>query len=288
MPRLGDTTLGSIGAGNMARAILEGLLAADMLAPKQIHAADPNPDARAPLATRGIHVSATNDDAWKADVVLLAVKPQILPAVLQDGAGRIRPEALLISIAAGVRIATIRDHLGDEVRVIRVMPNTPLLVGAGVSCIAPGSGVTEGDLCLAMELFGACGHAYRVEESQLDAVTALSGSGPAYVFAFCEALAKAGAAAGLPASLAGTLARQTLVGAARMLEMRPDPPGRLREQVTSPGGTTEAALRTLQAEGWERVITDAVAAACARSKELAGDVPPTDTAPPSSMDGRHC
>lgn len=282
MPRFGDTTLSSIGAGNMARAILEGLLDADMLAPERILATDPNPAAREACAARGIRVSESNDEAWKADLILLAVKPQVLPDVLREARGERNPSALVISIAAGVRIATIRECLGEGVRVIRAMPNTPLLVGAGVSGLAPGPGVTEGDFILAMELFGACGHAYRVEESQLDAVTALSGSGPAYVFAFCEALAQAGVAAGLPTALADTLARQTLVGAARMLEVRPDSAARLREQVTSPGGTTEAALRSLDAAGWAGILSDAVAAATARSRELAGDVPVTE---PSAMPG---
>ncbi len=264
-----DGPIGFLGYGNMASAIAEGLIEQGIVRSTDILAYDPV-EARVDAARmRGIEaVDSTRALAQRTKVLVLAVKPQQMAealAVLKPG---FQTETLIISIAAGISTAFVRRHLGDATRVIRVMPNTPALVEAGAAGIAAGEGCTEADLALAQALFSAVGIAEVVRESDIDAVTALSGSGPAYFFYAVECLVEAAVAEGLNHDVATRLAAQTLYGAGQLLKDSGEPAAELRRKVTSPGGTTEAAIKTFQSEGLGRVFAAGVAAAAARSREL--------------------
>jgi pyrroline-5-carboxylate reductase len=267
-------TIGFIGAGNMAEAIARGLLRSALYQPSEIRATDPNPE-RQRLFTDSLGITCNGDcqkGAAASDIVILAVKPFVMGEVLQQIADTLDPDALIISIAAGVSSKFIEGALGGggefAHRVIRVMPNTPMLAGKGMSAIAPGAHCSHDDLITAERIFAAAGKTVRVEESQIDAVTAVSGSGPAYVFFLAEALADAGKAAGLSEAHAALLARETVIGAAALLDQSKDTPAELRRKVTTPKGTTQAAIETLQAGDFTGLMTKAVAAAARRSKEL--------------------
>ena len=254
-----------IGGGRMGEALLAGLVAADWAAPADLRIVEPVATRRDQLGELfpGVHVAAEPGDA---DGVVLAVKPGIVAdacrALGDHTVGRV------LSIAAGVTLSTIEEALGDERPVVRAMPNTPSLIGAGAAAIAPGAHAADDDLAWAESILGAVGVVVRVPESQLDAVTGLSGSGPAYVFLVAEALIEAGVLAGLARDVAETLAGQTLVGAARLLAEGDDDAAALRAAVTSPGGTTAEGLRVLEAAGVRSALIEAVAAATARSREL--------------------
>jgi pyrroline-5-carboxylate reductase len=207
-------------------------------------------------------------DPVEADGIVLAVKPNDAESACRS---LDRPTRLL-SIAAGVRLASLESWLGDGVPVVRAMPNTPALVGAGAAAIAPGSAATDEDLAWAEEILSSVGTVVRVGESLLDAVTGLSGSGPAYLFLVAEAMTEAGVLAGLPRDTSAALTIQTLLGSARLLAETGDGPETLRAAVTSPGGTTAAGLRALEQHGVRAAFLDAVTAATARSREL-GQVP---------------
>jgi pyrroline-5-carboxylate reductase len=217
-------------------------------------------------------VAEPREIAGKADVVVLAVKPFIISEALQQIAAVLKPDALLISIAAGISCAFIEKELATagvaNARVVRVMPNTPMLAGKGMSALARGTHASEQDLIAAEKIFAAAGKTVRVPETAMDAVTALSGSGPAYIFYLTEALAQAGAAAGLTELQAGQLAKETVIGAATLLAQSKDTPAELRRKVTTPNGTTQAAIETLQAGDFVGLMTKAIAAAAKRSKEL--------------------
>lgn len=263
-------TIAFLGAGNMANAIIGGVIAAGTYRPEQITASDVRPEATAALAaTHGIGRSDSNPQAVKtANVVVLAVKPQTFPELLPEIASSLRADALVISIAAGVPIAVIEAGLGERVRVVRVMPNTPALVRAGATALSAGTRATDADLDTAEAVFAAVGITVRVPETALDAVTGLSGSGPAYVFRMVEALIAGGEAAGLEPADARALATQTLFGAAKLLVETAEAPDELRRKVTSPGGTTAAGLAALEDSGFETAIKNCVLAATARGKEL--------------------
>jgi pyrroline-5-carboxylate reductase len=257
------TTLVIVGGGRMGEALLGGLLAGGWSA-ADLAVVEPVAPRREELAKRfdGVLVSA---EPVTADGAVIAVKPpDVTAAIAAAGAGRI------LSIAAGVTIAALEAAAGDGVPVVRAMPNTPALVGAGAAAIAGGSAATEDDLAWAESVLGAVGSVVRVPEHLLDAVTGLSGSGPAYVFLVVEALVEAGVLAGLPRPTAAALASQTVLGAARLLVESGDSPEALRAMVTSPGGTTAAGLRELERHGVRAAFLEAVAAATARSKELGG------------------
>ena len=262
--------LGVVGAGNMAEAILRGAFAAGVLQPPEVIAADPTPARRELFASLGVAVTADAAEAVAGvPFVLLAVKPQSLPDLaalrtLDRGA------QVVVSIMAGVRCQRIADACGGPARVVRVMPNTPLLVGRGMSAVAVGPDAHPGDDAFAMKLFGAAGEAVRVEEGQLDAVTAVSGSGPAYLFLLAEAMHAAAVERGLDDALAETLVRQTLLGSAELLAGGDVDAATLRARVTSPGGTTQAAVEVLEAQGVRAAVGEAIAAAARRSVELAG------------------
>lgn len=261
-----------IGAGNMALALIEGLIGAKTVSASQILASDPRPDL-AQLATKhGFTAAASNAAAAReADVIVLSTKPQIFPTMLPELAADIGHAPLVISIAAGVPVAAIEALLGGNARVVRSMPNTPALVGVGATAIAPGAHATEADMVMAEAVFRAVGVVKRVEERFMNAVTALSGSGPAYVYLLAEAMIEAGIAAGLPADVATALAVQTVTGAGKLLGASPEPPATLRKNVTSPGGTTQAALETFDAGGFRELVTKAVLAATRRGEELGAE-----------------
>lgn len=264
------TRVGFIGAGQMATALAKGFLAAGILTPDHLFAADAYPAAAEKFhAATGVRPLSGNVTVVEAsDVVFLAVKPQQLAGVLRELAPVLGPDRLVVSIAAGVTLATLEAGLGAARRVIRVMPNTPSLVGAGAAAYALGSHATAADGKLVETLLGTVGLCLPVTETQLDAVTGLSGSGPAFVYQFIEALSDGGVRAGLPRDLATKLAAQTVLGAAQMVLTTGQHPGPLKDAVTSPGGTTIAGLHALEQGGLRGVVMNAVTAAWLRSKEL--------------------
>lgn len=259
-----------IGAGNMARALIGGLLENDHPAGRLI-AADPDPDTRTAIE-RDFGVEATDDNPHavaNADVVVLAVKPQVIDGVLGSVASNLSHDAVVISVAAGIPVARIRRRLGDQAAIVRVMPNTPALRGLGATGMyaAPQCSAAQRDRARA--LFEAVGLVFEVQdEALMDAVTAISGSGPAYFFALTEALANAGREAGLPEPIARGLATQTAAGAGAMLTGDEVDPSELRRRVTSPGGTTAAALESFAHDGLDAIVERAVRAAVRRGREL--------------------
>lgn len=254
----------------MARALLRGCLARAELASDQLAATDVSADARAYVQRElGLRTFGTNADAaaW-ATTIVLAVKPQVLAAVLAEIAPVMTPDKLVISIAAGATIARITEGLAGHARVIRAMPNTPALVLAGATAVSASAGATADDLREAEALFGSVGSVVSVAEGLMDAVTGLSGSGPAYAFMAIEALSDGGVQAGLPRDVATRLAAQTLLGAAKLALESGEHPGRLKDMVTSPAGTTIAGVAALERAGFRTALMQAVEAATARAKAL--------------------
>jgi pyrroline-5-carboxylate reductase len=263
------TQIAVIGAGMMGEALLAGLLRAGH-APDTVLVGERRADRAAELEERyGVRV-VDNAEAAAADTVLLVVKPQDVPAVLGELAPVLRPGQLLVSLAAGITIAAVEALVPEGVGVVRVMPNTPALVGQGMAALSPGSHCTDDQLARATELLSSAGRAVVVPEKQQDAVTAVSGSGPAYVFLVAEAMIEAGVHLGLPRATSRELTVQTLLGAATMLSESGEHPAVLRENVTSPAGTTAAALGRLEAHGLRAAFLDALRAAHDRSVELGG------------------
>ncbi len=263
--------IGFVGGGNMAGAMIKGLLAAGLYRPEQVCASDVDAQKRAALRRR-FHVAVTDDNAAlvrDAKVIVLAVKPQIIDEALAQLRPAVTAAKLFLSIAAGVPTARVEAGLGNNTRVLRAMPNTPALLGQGMSVVVRGRHATAADERTGLRLLRAVGAAVSVnDEKLLDAVTGLSGSGPAYVYLFAEGLIAGGIAAGLSPSLATQLALQTLRGAAAMLQETGEPPEALRAMVTSPGGTTLAGLNELDARGFKAAVTAAVVRATRRSEEL--------------------
>ena len=267
---LNGQRLAIIGAGNMGEALLRGLLGASLTKPETIVATGRRAE-RLEYLRESYGIATTTDNAAAvadAEVILLAVKPQIMDRVLGQIAPDLEDDALVISVAAGRTIASIEKHLHPGVHVWRAMPNTPAIVGMGATGIAAREGATDGQEALVRELFLAVGSVIRVDESLMDAVTGLSGSGPAYVMMIIEALADAGVKVGLPRYQAQTLAAQTVLGSARLLIDTNEHPGVLKDRVTSPGGAAIAGLHTLEEGGLRTTLINAVEAATARSKEL--------------------
>jgi pyrroline-5-carboxylate reductase len=267
--------IGLLGAGAMGEALAAGLLAAGTPADGLV-AAEPDPARRKGVAERlGIRTTADGAEAVEAsDVVVLAVKPGVVAAAL-DALGSLgddrRRRPLWVSIAAGVPLASLAAHLPEDARIVRAMPNTPALVRAGATAFVAGGAASAADRAAARRLFEAVGYVWEAPaESYLDAVTGLSGSGPAYVFVLLEALADAGVAAGLPRDAAYPLAVHTVLGAAKLALETGVHPGSLKDQVTSPGGTTIAGLERLEAGGFRAAVQAAVAAATRRARELGG------------------
>ena len=262
--------VGFLGAGNMGEAMIRGMLQAGLVPAGSIAASDAQRERLAHVAGQyGIRGVAGNVDLVReSDVIVLAVKPQIMAAVLGEIAPAVDAQKLLISIAAGVPTGTIRAQLGRTVRLIRVMPNTPALVLEGVTAIARADGLAAGDLETAQELFGAVGKVVLLEEDALDAVTGLSGSGPAYIAIVIESLADGGVKMGLDRATAMTLAAQTVLGSAKLILETGAHPGQLKDMVSSPGGTTIAGIAALEEGGVRRTFISAVERATLRSREL--------------------
>src|SRR5712692_10801192 len=269
MGKMPDKSIGFVGAGNMAEAMIRGLLRGKVFAPGHVTASAPREERQRELAEKyGIRVTGDNREAAAQSIVVLSVKPQILGKVLDEITGSVRAESLVISIAAGVPVAAIQAKLRSGTRVVRAMPNTPALVDAGATAIARGEHAQESDLEDAKRIFDAVGLTVVLDETLLDAVTGLSGSGPAYVFLILEALSDAGVKVGLSRRTAQLLAAQTLLGSAKLLLETNEHPGKLKDMVTSPGGTAITGLHTLENGGVRTTLMNAVEAATRRSREL--------------------
>jgi len=258
-----------VGAGVMGEALLSGLLRSGRRV-SELVVAERRPERAAELTERyGVEVLGNVEAAAKADTVVLVVKPQDMGAVLDEIAPHLRPGALVVSLAAGITTAFVEARLANGVPVVRVMPNTPALVDEGMAAISAGSHCDEAHLAEAEALLAAVGRVIRVPEKQQDAVTAISGSGPAYIFFVVESMIEAGVHLGLPRATANELVVQTLVGAAKMLRETGEHPVVLREDVTSPAGTTAAAVRELEHHKVRAAFLSAMEAARNRSRELA-------------------
>lgn len=264
--------IGFVGAGNMTGALLRGLLRAGQYKPGSIAASDPL-EAQIRRLKRLHKVDVTRDNralVRQSQIVVLAVKPQMMAGVLEEIRSETNPRKLFISIAAGFPLRRLEAGLGGQARVVRVMPNTPALVGRGVSVVVAGAKATPADLRQTLRIFKAVGEAVSITgEDLLDAVTALSGSGPAFVYLFAESLIEGGVRGGLPQALAAQLAYATLGGAAAMLSESGLSTRELRDMVTSPGGTTVAGLGALEAHHFREAIIAAVETATRRARELA-------------------
>jgi pyrroline-5-carboxylate reductase len=265
-----NLSIGFLGAGKMATALAKGFIRAGLVTPNEVIASDVTEAACAAFAKEtGAKTTAFNPDVAKfANVLILAVKPDQVSGALAEIRDVTNEKHLLISIAAGVTLAKLEAGLGDDARAIRVMPNTPALVGSSATGFALGKSATSTDAEIATKLFSAVGVAFQVKESLLDAVTGLSGSGPAYVYLFIESLSDGGVAAGLPRDIATKLAAQTVLGAARMVLETGQHPGALKDMVTSPGGTTIEGLHELEKGKLRGTVMSAVRAATDKSKKL--------------------
>jgi pyrroline-5-carboxylate reductase len=262
--------IGMLGAGNMAGALIRGLLASGDVKTNQIRASDVRSERLEELAkTYGIVTHGDNRELARwANVVVVAVKPQVVDRALEQVTDALVADTLVVSIAAGVPLKAIEARLPAGVRAVRAMPNTAAIALAGATGIAPGSGATEDDLRVAKALFDAVGRTVVLDENLIDAVTGLSGSGPAYVMLMIEALADGGVKVGLHRDTALLLAAQTVYGSAKLLLETGEHPGRLKDMVTSPGGTAIAGLHTLESGGLRRTLIDAVDSATRRAIEL--------------------
>ena len=268
-----STTLhiGFLGAGRMATALAKGWLRAGLVRAGSCRASDPLASARQSFATEtGCPAGADNCEvAAVSDLLVLAVKPQSMPALLEEISTHVK-DRLVVSIAAGITLRQLSAGLGPDCRLIRVMPNTPCLIGASASGYSPGEGAAAEDIALVDRLLNAVGVAFRLPEHLLDAVTGLSGSGPAFVYLMIEALSDGGVRVGLPRDVATALAAQTVMGAAKMVLETQSHPGVLKDMVASPGGTTIAGLHALERAGVRGALMDAVEAATRRAIELGG------------------
>lgn len=268
---LKNQTVAVIGAGNIGRALIGGLVNGHEFNPSQLWATRRNPWALDQVADDFPGIVATKDNkeaVGNATIVILAVKPQNIHEVLEEIAGNIRANTLAISVLAGVTTATLQESLGPDVAVVRAMPNTPALVDEGATAIAGGQSAESDHLALARHIFEAVGTVEIVPEYLMDAVTGLSGSGPAYVYMFIEALTDAGVKQGIPRPTSARLAAQTVFGAAKLVKETGKHPAILRDEVTTPGGTAIAAVAELESHGLRTMLINAVATATARSKEL--------------------
>lgn len=262
--------IGFLGAGQMATALAKGWAAAGLLDPGRSLAGDPVPAAREKFtAATGVRAVPGNAEVAAAgEVLVLAVKPQTMADVLAEVRPALAPRHLVVSIAAGVTLTQLADGLGRDARLVRVMPNTPCLVGASAAAFAAGPAATADDVGLVRKLFDAVGKAFAVPEHLLDAVTGLSGSGPAFVYVLIEALADGGVRMGLPRDVAQALAAQTVYGSAKVVLETGTHPAALKDAVASPGGTTIAGLHALERAGFRAALMDAVEAAAKRATEL--------------------
>ncbi|MBU2467458.1 MAG: pyrroline-5-carboxylate reductase [Proteobacteria bacterium] len=261
--------IGLAGCGNMGGALLKGMLNAEVVQAPQVVVAEINAERAKELgAELGVGTVASPGELADLDLLILAVKPAHAAQAAREAASALRPGSLVITLAAGLKLATVAAALPSGQPLVRAMPNTPALIGKGVTAIAAAPDLAPEHLETAREVFGAVGPVVTVEEKLMDAVTALSGSGPAYVFVIIEALADAGVCQGLDRQTALTLAAHTVAGAAEMLIKTGEHPGQLKDWVASPGGTTTAGLAELERGGIRGVLYNAVEAATRRGKEL--------------------
>lgn len=260
--------LGFIGAGKMAESIAKGVVQSGLLPAARIRTAHLGPVRRTAFQSFGVTVLDHNDQVVAdSDVVVLSVKPQVVKGVVLELKPKLSKKQLLVSVVAGVKLKDLQEWSGHD-RFIRVMPNTPAAVGKAASVMSLGTAATEDDAELISKLFGAIGKIWKADEKLFDAITGLSGSGPAYLFLAIEALADGGVAAGLPRDLALGLASQTVLGAATMATATGKHPGQLKDDVASPGGTTIAGIHELEKGGIRGIFMNAVVAAAKRSREL--------------------
>lgn len=263
--------IGFIGAGNMATALIKGILKANLFKSDFVSASDVDIEKLDSLKNEyGINIIFKDNEKLVAesDIVILAVKPQIFDKILKEISSKLDKSKLVISIAAGISTEYIENVVEKELKIIRAMPNTPALILEGATAIAPGSHADEDDVRIGYKIFDAVGKVVVVDESQMDAVTGLSGSGPAYIFMIIEALSDAGVKMGLSRSVAMKLAAQTVMGAAKLQIETDMHPGRLKDMVTSPGGTAIAGIHTLEQGGLRTTLINAVESATMRSIEL--------------------
>jgi len=263
-------SIGFIGAGNMASALIKGLITSGLYNSDQIKASDNNREKVVAVSEQyGVEAFCANAELVRSSqIVVLAVKPQVLRGVLKEIKEVINEKQLVISIAAGINIKMIASVLGNDMPVIRVMPNTPALIQQGLSALAAGEKVSQEQMDQSVKIFQAVGEAVTVPEKMMDAVTAVSGSGPGFVFRIMEGFVKAAEGLGFDNSTALKLVTRTFIGSALLAEQSEDSLERLREMVTSPGGTTSAGLDYFNDNGLEKVITGGITAACNRSMEL--------------------
>jgi len=272
---LKNKKIGFIGGGNMAEAIIKGMLSSSLINRSNIFASEPNKSRQTFLISEyKIKVLKDNLDlVKKTDVLIIAVKPQIIRQVLKDVAEHINAKKLVISVAAGVPISQIEEAISNgkkkKLSIVRTMPNTPSVVQEGVTAITAGKGIGKLDLKISHEIFQTVGRTVEVPEDQIDAVTGLSGSGPAYIFMIIEALSDAGVKMGLSRKVANELTIQTVLGSALLVRETGTSPGELKNRVTSPGGTTIAGLHALEKGSLRATLMNAVEKATLRSKELA-------------------
>ncbi|MBZ4644311.1 MAG: pyrroline-5-carboxylate reductase [Deferribacteres bacterium] len=263
--------IGFIGAGNMASALIKGILKARLVESDYVSASDIDIEKLDSLKNEyGINIIFKENEKLvsESDIIILAVKPQIFEKILKEIAPKLNKSKLIITIAAGISTEFIEHVVGKELKIVRAMPNTPALILEGATAIAPGLHAEEEDLRIAHKIFDAVGKVAIVDESQMDAVTGLSGSGPAYVFMIIEALSDAGVKMGLSRNVAMKLAAQTVMGAAKLQIETDMHPGRLKDMVTSPGGTAIAGIHTLEQGGLRTTLINAVESATKRSIEL--------------------
>lgn len=262
-------SVGFIGAGRMASAMIRGFINQKMVAPQQIIASDIDGSSLSSIKSLGVWVTRSNDEtATKSDILFLSVKPQILPGVLSEIKSSVSNQTLVVSVAAGVTIKSIQDILGDNKRIVRVMPNTPMLIGKGASGFARGPNVTDCDIMITKGFLDSVGLSMETSESALDAVTGVSGSGPSYALTLVESMADGGVKMGLSRQVAIQLAAQTVAGAAEMLLATGGHPAVMRDEIVSPAGTTAHANHALEKSGFRSAVVNAVEAATLRSMEL--------------------
>lgn len=265
---LKNKKIGFVGAGNMAEAIARSLIVGNALNPEDIAFFDPEESRCKVFSSLGFEKAEDNAALCDfSDVLVLAVKPQYAEEVITAFAEKVKEGTVVVSIMMGISTGMLEDMLPSGVKVVRVMPNTPMTVGAGVSAVCGGKSAGKDDLSLTIELFSCGGYAAEVSEDMMHAVTALSGSGPAYVFRFVELLAESAEKLGLSQDISYNFAKKTLIGAARLLEKSEDSATILRQKVTSPGGTTEAALNAFADNNFEGIVFNALKAAYDRSQK---------------------
>ncbi len=268
-----DKNVGFIGWGRMGGALAQGSLAAGVLSAKQMMAFDPDSNAKARIKTAKLKLAGSIAEVVEfADIIFLCVKPQQMSGVLKElSSTPVKaqlPDKCLVSIAAGITLARIARDVGDTISMIRVMPNTPALIGKGMSVMSPGARATKQQIDLVKRILKSVGEVLVEVEHLMDAVTAVSGSGPAYVFYLAEAMTEAGVELGLSRELSAQLVRQTVCGAGHLMGVRKESAQELREQVTSPGGTTAAAVQEFDARGFKEIVKAALIKAAQRSVEL--------------------